>query len=202
MDVMHRLIGIIVLALLVLGLTACQSGLGKVSPKMVELYDVAAPEGMIEVEINRDGTIREMEADINVADLPAVVKDAALKKAPKAKITGAEREFTGAGPAWEVQLQHEGRNWEYVIDGTGKILETEKELKQSEAPPAVIAASKAAVPGGQFKSVEVITTHDGVTEYHVKKLVEGVSYKIVMAPDGTVKRKVREHKAEIEIPLR
>ena len=36
---------------------------------------------------------------------------------------------------------------------------------------------------------------------HVKKLKDGASYKIVLARDGTVIRKVREARAEIEIPL-
>lgn len=194
------------LAVIALGLTGC-GGLGAVSPKLVELYDIAAEDGMIELELERDGTILEMEADIPVSALPDVVREAAMKKAPGARITGAEREFNAKGAAWEVKLNHEGRDWEFVIDDEGSILEVEKELRRSEAPQAVLAAAKGAVTGGVFRSVEEIKKycHDGgeayETEYHVKKMIAGVSYKIVLDPSGNVKRKVREHKAEIEIPL-
>ena len=194
------MVALTALAVLALGLTGC-GGLGSVSPKLVELYDMAAPDGIIELEIARDGTMIEMEADVPVSTLPDVVREAAMKKAPGARITGAEREFNARGAAWEVKLNHEGRDWEFVIDDEGVILETEKELRRSEAPQTVLAAAKNAVPGGVFRSVEVITKHDGATEYHVKKMIAGVSYKVVLATDGTVIRKVREQKAEIEIPL-
>lgn len=189
------------LAVIALGLTGC-GGLGSVSPKLVELYDIAAPGGVIELELERDGTIIEMEADIPVSALPDVVREAALKKSPGAQITGAEREFNARGAAWEVKLNFAGRDWEYVIDEEGAILEVEKELRRSEAPQAVLAAAKGAVPGGVFRSVEVISKHDGATEYHVKSSIAGVSYKVVLTSSGDVIRKVREHKAEIEIPLK
>lgn len=194
------MVALAALAVLALGLTGC-GGLGSVSTKLVELYDMAAPDGIIELEIARDGTMIEMEADVPVSTLPDVVREAAMKKAPGARITGAEREFNARGAAWEVKLNHEGRDWEFVIDDEGVILETEKELRRSEAPQTVLAAAKNAVPGGVFRSVEVITKYDGATEYHVKKMIAGVSYKVVLATDGTVIRKVREQKAEIEIPL-
>ena len=46
-------------------LFGCRSdGLGRVPVSFVELYDNAAPEGMIEIEIERDGTVREIEASV------------------------------------------------------------------------------------------------------------------------------------------
>jgi len=192
----------IFLVLVALGLTSCGGGgLGTISPVLVDLYDCAAPDGLIEIEINRDGTIREMEADIPVMDLPENVRDVAMAKAPGAVITGAEREIVAGSEAWEVKFRYQGRDWEYVIDSQGTILETEKELKRSEAPPAVLQGAEEALPGGKFKSIEVITIGQ-MEEYHVKKTFDGVSYKIVLTPAGEVKRKVREARAEIEIPLK
>ena len=183
-------------------LTACasSSGLGTMPVGVVELYDLAAPDGLMEVELERDGTVLEMEADVSPADLPPVVRDAALARLPGARITGAEREIHVTGRFWEVKLTHEGREWEVICDDGGQVVETERELRRDEAPAEVLAAAERAL-SGSFKSVEIVEGRAG-TAYHVKKTAGGASYKIVLAPDGTVLRKVREHRAEIEIPLR
>jgi hypothetical protein len=177
-------------------LPACQTTL----PELVELYDMAAPDGMIELELERDGSIREIEADIPIEALPENIKQAALDRAPGAQITGAEREFQGSTRTWEVKLVHEGRAWEFVIDEEGAIRETEKELRPEEAPAAVLQGADLAMPQGIRKSVEEIRRGD-VVEYHVKKDQGGASYKIVLDAEGKVTRHVREHRAEIEIPL-
>ena len=174
--------------------------LGRVPTSLVELYDQAAPDGMIELEIDRDGTIREMEADVPPSMLPDWVLVTARAAAPGGTVTGAEREIKAEGSVWEVKMTWEGRGWEFVIGDGGTVLESEKELQRSEAPAAILEAADRAIEGGAFKSVELIERGEA-TEYHVKKTRDGASYKIVLAPDGTVTRKVREARAEIEIPL-
>jgi len=64
----------------------------------------------------------------------------------------------------------------------------------------ITPAAMKTIPGGVFKSVERIERGDGVT-YHVKLLRGGASYKVSLSPEGEVLRRVREAKAEIEIPL-
>lgn len=182
------------------------TGLGQVPASLVDLYDRGVPNGLIELEVNRDGTIREMEADVPISELPAVVRDAALKRVPGGTITGAEREIKLAGSCWEVKLNSNNRGWEVVVDDNGKVLETEQELRRDEAPAAVLAAADKAIPGSTFVSVERIENTESPgkieTSYHVKRTRDGASYKITLAPDGKVLRKVREAKAEIEIPLK
>lgn len=190
---------------LAVSLSSC-TGLGKVPANLVELYDRGSPDGLIELEVDRDGTIREMEADVPVSELPAIVREAAMSKVPGGTITGAEREFKIEGGCWEVKLRHQNRDWECVVDEQGKVIETERELRRDEAPAEVLAAADAAIPGGAFVSIESIehtkSMDKSETCYHVKKTRNGASYKIVIAPDGKVLRKVREARAEIEIPLK
>lgn len=196
---MRRTANWVALAAITLVLAACRTGLP--TSDLVELYDEGAEAGMIELEMERDGSITEAEVDIDVADLPPAVVAAARARLPGGEITGAEREIQLDGSAWEVKMRADGRDWEFVIDADGTINEVERELAENEAPAAVLAAAKRAVPDSTFKSVEVIEHADGREEYHVKRLRNGVSYKTVLAPDGTVLRRVREHRAEIEIPL-
>jgi len=174
--------------------------LGSVPPEVIELYDQATPTGLIELEIDRNGRVREMEADIPVRDLPQVVADAALRHLPAGRVTGAEREFTARGEAYEVKFDVQGVAWEVVVDERGRILETEQAIDFRSAPAAVIATSERAVKDSLLLSVEIITRGDE-QEYHVKRQRFGASFKIVIAPDGTLLRAVREAKAEIEIPL-
>jgi uncharacterized membrane protein YkoI len=186
-----------------LALGACASGgsLGEVPEDLVDLYDVVRPGGMMELEIDRDGSIREMEADVPVEALPAAVVAAAQARHPGARITGAERELTGDGPGWEVKLELEGRKLELVYDEEGELLETERELRRSEAPNAVLASAMQAIDGGTFISVEMVE-QGGTQLYHVKLEKGGVSYKVILTPQGEITRKVREQRAELEIPLR
>ena len=185
---------------LVASTVGCQgAGLGRVPEAFVELYDDAAPEGMIEVEIGRDGVVREIEADIPIESLPDFVREAALQQLPDATITGAEREIQLVGRVWEVKLDYQGVGWELLIDPDGNVIETEKEIAVDAAPPAVIATANETVPG-PAKSVEVITRGDDV-EYHIKKDRDGATIKLVLSSDGTLRRAVREARAEIEIPL-
>jgi hypothetical protein len=188
---------------LLFGLASCASsgGLGSMPVGVVELYDGAKPDGLLEVELARDGTVLEMEADIPLDALPAPIRAAALARLPGASITGAEREMHADGRFWEVKLNHEGRGWEVICDDAGQVVETEQELRRDEAPAAVLAAADQAIAGGSFRSVERIEGRS-CTSYHVKKLKDGASYKIVLSPEGQVLRKVREQHAEIEIPLK
>jgi len=179
--------------------TGC-SGLGGVRD-LVELYDQAAPDGLIEIELDRDGQVIEMEAEIAPDDLPANVREAAMAAMPGGMLTGAEREFNQRGRGWEVKRTVDGRAVEVVVDDAGTVLETERELMRSEAPAAVLTAAENRIQGGVFRSVERVQRGE-IEEYHVKLTRDGASYKIVLDPDGTIRRAVREARGEIEIPLR
>lgn len=192
------------LAVSILGAVGCQSGttegLGRLPRSVVLLYDQAAPDGIIEIEVDRDGSLREIEADIPVEDLPEHVRAVALERLPGATITGAEREIQPDGEGWEVKLLSDGVAWEVVVDEDGGIVETEQELDLEDAPPEVLETADLTI-GGTYKSVELIT-RGSAAEYHVKKAMDGASYKLIVAPDGTLIRAVREARAELEIPLR
>ena len=185
-------------AILLVFVAACASKLPK---EAVELYDMGKPDGWMEIEANRDGTILEMEADIEISQVPAAVMEAAKKALPGGRVTGAELEIVGRTRAYEVKMSKGGIGYEFVFTPDGKLIESEKELRRSEAPKGVVEAGLAAVPGSRFKSVEVIE-REGAKTYHVKSTLKGGSYKMVVAPDGKVIRAVREAKAEIELPLK
>jgi hypothetical protein len=193
----------------VLATTSCSStqrsrsertDLGRVPNAVVELYDQAATDGVIEIELDRDGRIAEMEADVPLVDVPKIVADAAFARLPAGRVTGAERELTRRGAGWELKFDVGGLAWEVVVDEQGNIIETEQELDALIAPQAVIDTANATVPGGVMRSVELIERGE-TREYHVKKDLLGVTYKVVTDGEGRLVRAVREARAEIEVPL-
>jgi uncharacterized membrane protein YkoI len=192
---MRRALGLSLLCLV----AACASP--RLPKDAVDLYDMGKPDGWMEIEANRDGTIIEIEADIDVSQLPAVVLDAAKAALPGGTVTGAEKEIAGKRHAYEVKMTKGGVGYEFVFTPDGKLLESEKEIARADAPDGVVDAGLAAVPGSKFKSVEILE-RDGASTYHVKSTLNGAQYKMVVTPTGEVTRAVREAKAEIEIPLK
>ncbi len=168
---------------------------------IVELHGVLAPEGVLELEYDRQGILREAEADVPLASVPAELVALALARLPGGEITGAEREITEHGKGYELKLARAGLAYEYVFDDSGRLLESEEELGPGELPEEVLRHVELALGGGERTSTERVTRGDKV-EYHVKKEKDGMRYKIVLAENGALLAVVREARAEVEVPLR
>jgi hypothetical protein len=79
--------------LIALALIACGGDADdKLPAQVIEMYDASTPDGTIEIEATRDGTILEIEVTYPVDKVPQAVKDAAEKDLP-GPITGAEFEY-------------------------------------------------------------------------------------------------------------
>lgn len=176
------------------------SGPERAPRALIELYDQLAPGGAMEVEFERDGTYAEIEADVPVETVPDLLIRTTRATYPDAQITGAEREVQGDVWTWEVKFRSGGRSMEVVLDDVGTVLETERELLVTEAPQPVLEAAEKAVEGSSFVGVERITSAKGEV-FHVKRQRGTARYKVVLARDGRILRKVREAVAEIEIPI-
>jgi hypothetical protein len=188
--------------LVVVGLAGCGDGEeGGLPPIVIEMYDQGAPDGVIEIEAERDGTIIEIEVGIDPAKVPQAIRDAADRDMPGGEVKGAELEYVGGKKAYEIKKSKDGLDYELVYDEAGTLIEREAEMKRADAPAAVMAKAMAIVAGAEFKSVEKITRGEEAT-FHVKVTKGGASYKFVLEEDGTVVRKVREARAEIEIPMK
>jgi len=166
----------------------------------VDLYDAAKPDGWMQIEAERNGKVIAMEADIPIADLPASIQEAGRRQLPQGRITGGEKEYQGGKLRWEVKMNHQGRDYEFVFTPEGELVMSEKELMRNEAPAGVVEAALQSLPGSTFKSIELIT-EGGKEFYHVKVIQQGASCKVIVGTDGAILRKVREHKTELEIPL-
>lgn len=190
------------LAALGIALSACATSPDPRAPgELVELFDQLAPDGALEIEFERDGRFGDLEAEVPVDTVPDFVRAAVDAAHPGARIVAAEREFQDGAWTWEVGFEDGDGGVQVVVDGTGAILETERELSPSEAPEAVLRAAERAIPSSNLVSLDVVTS-ESAEEYHVKRERGGARYKVVLTPEGAVLRRVREARAEIEIPVR
>lgn len=184
--------------------SSASDDLGKMPVQIVQLYDMTLPSGGIEIELDRDGTIRELEGDISPTLLPHDALVAFHTHWAGAKINGAEREFNAQGGGYEIKFLYEGAQWEVImrqLEGKWRMVETEREIGRKDAPAGVLAAAHRKIAGGTLKSIELIE-RGTEREYHVKVELAGASYKCVVSPAGKMLRAVREARAEIEIPLK
>jgi hypothetical protein len=180
-------------------LPACAST-DRVPGRLLTLLDDVRADGAVEIELDRDGTYRDLEAEIAVERVPAPVVSALVAAFPGARITGAEREWQDGAWTFELAFRVGGRAIQAVIGEDGRLLETEEPISLVDAPASVIAASMVLLPASTLASVDRVEGPDGI-RYHVKRVRDGARYKVVLRADGTVLRAVREIPAEIEIPL-
>lgn len=180
-------------------ISACAST-DRVPGRLLTLLDDVRAGGAVEIELDRDGTYRDLEAEIAVERVPAPVVSALVAAFPGARITGAEREWQDGAWTFELAFRVGGRAIQAVIGEDGRLLETEEPIPLVEAPASVVAASMVLLPASTLASVDRVEGPDGV-RYHLKRVRDGARYKVVLRADGTVLRAVREIPAEIEIPL-
>lgn len=160
------------------------------------------PDGSIEMAFNNSGQVLEVEFHLSPNELPRKVLEAVEAKLPGGEIEDCEKEYEGGQLYYEVSKVIAGRETEMMVTPAGRVHLYEIAIDASEAPPAILAAADRSFPGGIRRSVEkILDRHDRLIEYHVKKTVNDTKYKIMVAPDGTVRRAFREIPAEIEVPV-
>ncbi|MGV1684707.1 hypothetical protein [Sphingopyxis sp. NJF-3] len=108
---------------------------------------------------------------VAAADLPAGVREAALARVPGLTIAGAERKQRDGMIFYDVEgTRPDGSEVELdLLEEKGRftVVEVQRDIAWAEAPPAVIAAAKAAPDA--FEPVRVIesTQEDGTVIYEL-----------------------------------
>jgi len=159
--------------------------------------------GTVEFAIAECGSVTEVEYHITKEALPEKVKAAADEMFPGSIIVDAEKEYQGDELFYEVTKKKGAQEFEVMMTPKGKPYRMEIEAKPTEVPAEILAAADKAVPGGMRKKVEkILDGEENLLEYHIKKEVKGIKYKILVTTEGEVHAVYRETLAEIEIPLK
>lgn len=84
----------------------------------------------LDVSVKEDGTIAQVEKEIEAKDLPKAVAEAVKAKYPKGSIKKSEEITEGEKATYEVVVAVDGKKpFEVVLDPKGKILEDEGDDK-------------------------------------------------------------------------
>jgi len=130
------------------------------------------------------------EQKIDLAKVPAVVRQAAEKAAPGVKFTQATKETEEGKTTYSLEGKN-AQNRDVTVEVTpdGKVLEVETEIEMNEVPKIVSSALKAKMP--TFLPVEASTIHkDGKLVWYAfeGKDEKGAELDVLVSPDGkTVK---------------
>jgi len=159
----------------------------------------------IEIEVNADGSVRELALYHNDADkLPEAVRKKAEEVYPGATIKGYESEVEGPDrrEVFEVELKTaEGQDCEVEATAAGELIYTECEVEVSTLSEELKAATLEALPGAEIEEVEVVEhSGDKPKETVVEAKVGEATHKLVFV-DGKLSRHVREIKAELEFDV-
>ncbi len=122
---------------------------------------------------------------VKEADVPAAVKDGFKKQFPASKVEGWEKE----GGNYEAEFDQNKVEASALFDASGKLLETEVEIKVSELPKAVTDYMNKNVPGKKIKEASKITDAAGKISYEAEA---GEADYIFDANGGFVKKEVEK----------
>jgi len=213
---MKRTMVILALGVAVAGLGGCTSYGGGCcpSPCGVGVPVAAAPSGQairvsdarmaqkIEMQVGYDGAPKEIEYHILPEQVPDAVQKAMDDLHPGGAFTGAEKEYEGGVLYYELTREADGHEIEAMFTPGGSLHSEEIAVSEENVPDAVKAAIAKTWPEGAVRTWEEIRdSKRELKEYHVKLTQDGMNYKVMVSPGGTVKSAVREVVAEIEVPV-
>jgi hypothetical protein len=170
---------------------------------ILEFANATVPGGSFELEVDADGTVYGIEAEIPLDQVPQACRDHAEKLVPGGTSVGAEREWAAGEVYHEVLREKDGVRHEILMKDDGTVVGTEESLPQG-APAAVLKAVEAAFPGSRLVVAEKVTGVEarGADEFHVKVEIDGEVQRVSVSPEGKVLRVLRKMKAEVRVPRR
>jgi hypothetical protein len=159
--------------------------------------------GELAFEIDENGKIIGMDAEVDPSTVPQVCREAADRHYPGGRVTGAEKEWNGGKIYWEVVKDINGQRVEILMNKDGSLAGHEMALRTNEYPADVVAAARAVAPNGRLVAVERVTGPEAKKgeEYHVKIDVKGEQLRVGVG-GGKVVRVVRKIKADFRVPQR
>lgn len=171
---------------------------------IVSFANDTKPGGALEMELDADGRLWGLEAEIPLDQVPPACLAQAEKVVPGGTSVGAEKEWADGSTYYEVVREKDGVRFEILMKADGTVVGGEEALKPGAAPEAVLKAADAAVPGGTLVVAEKVSGVEarGSDEFHIKKMVDGEVQRISVTPDGKVVRVLRKMKAEVRVPRR
>jgi len=126
------------------------------------------------------------EDRIALSDVPRIVIEAVQTKYPGATIKKAEKDVDEGKTIYELKFIHKGSDYEVELDDSGKILETERELRPVDVPKTISEALKTRHPNATIRWVEEITRGETKTYEVHARLEDQSNVELEIDSDGKI----------------
>jgi hypothetical protein len=110
-----------------------------------------------EVVVSAEGKVLEVEQEIELKDVPALVTEAALKAVAGFKAEDATKGLEGDVAFFALEGKADGKKIAVKLAADGKVLEIEQSVNVKDVPEAVQAAAANAVKGIAIKKAVKVT---------------------------------------------
>lgn len=156
-------------------------------------------EGGLWIQIDDEGRVHRIAADVPLSETPQVVKDSVERERPGGRLAACKRLWVGEAPTFAIAKVVRAMEQIVVVDAGGTVLWTESEIPAAKAPQSILDAANAAVPTGSILSVFEIREGDRL-EYRIRKRVAEQTLSILVGSGGEVPEVLRELPAELRLP--
>ncbi len=173
----------------------------RISEDVLDVARATMPGGQFHIEFGPDGRVLEAGGEVPLEALPDKVRASLDAAHPGGHTTGAARLVVDGEPLWLVAKRIDGRDFEFLVRGDGKIQGGEESLARTFWPAAVLSAAHDAVPGAKLERVERVwgvEARDGES-YHVKFVDRGESVRVGVTAEGQVVRVVRRMAGQVRV---
>jgi uncharacterized membrane protein YkoI len=147
----------------------------------------------------------EKEKHVDLSDCPGAVQKTFKREAPGITIKEVEQEIEDGKTYYEAEVKIDGKAYEIEVAEDGTLIEKaleevsseaeEVEMKLSDSPEAVQKTMKREAGNTTIEVVEKETT-GGKTVYEAEARIDGKSYEIEVAEDGTLISKALEDESD------
>lgn len=126
-------------------------------------------------------------------EVPKAVIEAFEKAHPNVKGVKYEKETFEGKIAYEAEYKDHGKEYEFLYNADGVLLQKEETIDVKTLPEPVVAAISKAHPKAVIKEAEKVMKPDGtVTGYEVEIRAEGKKLELELDPGGRILRTERE----------
>jgi uncharacterized membrane protein YkoI len=143
------------------------------------------------------------DIEVSIDAVPAAVKATILAQAGGNPINEIEMETENGVTIYEAEVVVDGRETDIRVDSEGNLLGTkvedeeegddedeegdddEGQVSLSDLPTAVLATLQQEAPNAQIEELE-LETENGRTQYAADVVIDGQTFDIEIAPDGTL----------------
>jgi len=135
------------------------------------------------------GADEDKAKKVKPSEVPAKVLETIKKHFPDAKTESIEKEVEDGKTIYDFEMKLGKVKWEADVAEDGTLIETEQQIEEKDAPPAVMGAVKQKFPHGNIKEVMAKTKGEEKTvhEYEVVVRDEAKDHELTISPDGKIK---------------